>query len=178
MPARLEQYTPPASINFNTLGATQDHRGNLWFATNDGVVRFDGRHFKVFHDPVLEQGDDYFHVVPSPDGRIWCKLGRGDVLSYIDTQQDKIIRIPDTSRVVRDFLAVRRSNYLFAAADSTLWIGQRGTGLLHFNPRTYAVEQVFSQEGEGVRWITQDRQGTIWFTTNQAVYSFDPPPGG
>ncbi|RAJ92992.1 signal transduction histidine kinase [Larkinella arboricola] len=175
MPARLEQYTPPANINFNTFGATQDHRGNLWFATNDGVVRFDGRYFKVFHDPVFKQGDDYFHVVPSPDGRIWCKLGRGNGLSYIDPQQDKIIRIPDTTRVVREFLAVRSSNYLFAAADSTLWIGQRGTGLLHFNPRTYAVEQVFSQEGEGVRWITQDRQGTIWFTTNLAVYAYDPP---
>lgn len=177
MPAWLDQYTPAATINFNTAGATQDHQGNLWFATNDGVVRFDGQHFKVYHDPILKQGDDYFHVVPSPDGRIWCKQGRGGALSYIDPQQARIIRIPDTTRVVREFLAVRNSNYLFAASDSTLWIGQRGRGLLHFNPRTYAVDEVFSQEGEGVRWITQDRQGTIWFTTNRAVYAYQPLNG-
>ncbi|MFD1140946.1 ATP-binding protein [Larkinella insperata] len=174
MPTLLEQHAPPPTINFNIAGATQDQRGNLWLATNDGVVRFDGQHFKVYHDPVLGQGDDYFHVVPSPDGRIWCKQGRGGVLSYIDPRQDRIVRIPDTARVVRVFLSARKSNYLFAARDSTLWIGQRGQGLLHFNPRTYAVEEVFSQPGEGVRWITQDRQGTIWFTTNRAVYAYQP----
>lgn len=177
MPTWLAQYTPAATINFNTAGATQDHQGNLWFATNDGVVRFDGQHFKVYHDPVLNQGDDYFHVVPSPDGRIWCKMGRGGTLSYIDPQQDRIIRIPDSARVIRNYLAVRNSNYLFAAADSTLWIGQRGRGLLHFNPRTYTVDEVFSQQGEGVRWITQDRQGAIWFTTNRAVYAYKPLNG-
>ncbi|MGM9510763.1 ATP-binding protein [Larkinella sp. GY13] len=174
MPARIAQYTPPATINFNTTGATQDRRGHLWFSTNDGIVRFDGQQFRAYHDPVLKQGDDYFHVVPSPDGRIWCKLGRGEVLSYIDPDQDKIIRIPDSSRVIREFLTIRKSNYLFAAADSTLWIGQRGRGLLHFNPRTYAVDEVFSREGEGVRWITEDRRGTIWFTTSRAVYAYHP----
>ncbi|KAA9346404.1 hybrid sensor histidine kinase/response regulator transcription factor [Larkinella humicola] len=174
MPARIAQYLPPATINFNTTGATQDQRGHLWFSTNDGIVRFDGRQFRAYHDPVLRQGDDYFHVVPSPDGRIWCKLGRGEVLSYIDPDQDKIIRIPDSSRVIREFLSIRKSHYLFAAADSTLWIGQRGRGLLHFNPRTYAVDEVFSNVDEGVRWITEDRRGTIWFTTSKAVYAYHP----
>lgn len=175
MPGRIAQFTPPPAINFNTTGATQDRLGHLWFSTNDGIVRFDGQQFRAYHDPVLRQGDDYFHVVSSPDGRIWCKLGRGEVLSYVDPEQDKIIRIPDSSRVIREFLAIRKSNYLFAAADSTLWIGQRGRGLLHFNPRTYAVDEVFSREGEGVRWITEDRRGTIWFTTSQAVYAYHPP---
>ncbi|MBD2755200.1 hybrid sensor histidine kinase/response regulator transcription factor [Spirosoma validum] len=177
MPRFVRRITPPATINFNTVGVTQDARGNLWFATNEGVVRFDGRQFRVYHDPVLGQGDDYFHVIPSPDGRIWCKLGRGSVLSYVDPHLDRIVRVPDSSRLVRDYLSQWRSNYVFADADAKLWIGLRRRGLVRFDPRTYAVEKVFDKEGEAVRWITQDRQGNIWFTTNDGVYAYHPNSG-
>lgn len=172
MPRLVRQITPPPIINFNTVGATEDDQGNLWFATNEGVVRFDGHQFRGYHDPVLRQGDDYFHVIPSPDGRIWCKLGRGSALSYVDPRLDKIVRVPDSTRLVREYLSRWRSNYLFADADTNLWIGLRTRGLIRVNTRTYAVEKVFDKAGEAVRWITQDGQGTIWFTTNQGVYAY------
>ena len=171
MPRLVGQITPPPTINFNTVGATEDAQGNLWFATNEGVVRFDGRQFRVYHDPVLRQGDDYFHVIPSPDGRIWCKLGRGSALSYVDPRLDRLVRVPDSTRLVREYLSRWRSNYLFADADANLWIGLRTRGLIRVNTHTYAVEKVFDKAGEAVRWITQDGQGTIWFTTNQGVYA-------
>ncbi|QMW04932.1 ATP-binding protein [Spirosoma foliorum] len=174
MPAFIRQIPVPSTINFNTVDATQDARGNLWFATQEGVVRFDGRQFRAYHDPVLRQGDDYFHVVPSPDGRIWCKQGRGSILSYINSKEDKIVRVPDSSRLVRDYLVPWRSNYLFADADANLWIGLRQKGLIRFNPRTYAIEPIFDREGEAVRRLTQDQQGIIWFTTNEAVYAYNP----
>ncbi|WP_460978315.1 hybrid sensor histidine kinase/response regulator transcription factor [Spirosoma knui] len=174
MPRLVGKFAVPPTLNFNTVGATQDARGNLWFATNDGVVRFDGHQFKAYHDPVLRQGDDYFHVVPSPDGRIWCKLGRGSALSYIDPTLDRIVRIPDSTRLVREHLSQWRSNYVFADADAMVWIALRRRGLIRFNPRTYAVEKIFDQPDEAARWITQDRAGTIWFTTSKAVYAYNP----
>ena len=89
-------------------------------------------------------------------------------------QLDKIVRVPDSTRLVREYLSQWRSNYLFADADANLWIGLRRRGLIRFNPRTYAVEKVFDRPGEAVRWITQDRQGTIWFTTGAGVYAYNP----
>ncbi|UFH52789.1 histidine kinase dimerization/phospho-acceptor domain-containing protein [Spirosoma sp. KNUC1025] len=174
MPRFVDRFSPPTGVNFNITGATEDAQGKLWFATHEGIVRFDGRQFRVYHDPVLGQGDDYFHLVPSPDGRIWCKLGRGSALSYIDPALDRIIRVPDSSRLVREYLSQWRSNYVFADAQATVWIALRRRGLIRFNPRTYAVEKVFDQPDEAARWITQDPSGTIWFTTNKAVYAYHP----
>ncbi|NEU70265.1 response regulator [Spirosoma agri] len=174
IPRFVHRFRPPAGTNFNVTGAVEDAQGRLWFATNEGVVRFDGQQFRVYHDPVLGHGDDYFHLVSSPDGRIWCKLGRGSALSYIDPKLDRIIRVPDSSRLVREYLSQWRSNYVFADAQATVWIALRRRGLIRFNPRTYAVEKVFDQPDEAARWITQDPAGTIWFTTNKAVYAYNP----
>ena len=66
----------------------QDEKGFLWFATDNGIVKFDGKEMKTFHledgltDPVV------FEFQPDPEGRIWFRTFSGK-LSYIE---DDIIK--------------------------------------------------------------------------------------
>ncbi len=173
LPRLLRQMTETPGVNLKTLGMAEDRRSSLWLATQDGVARLENGSFRVFHDPILRSGDDYYHVVPSPDGRLWLKQGRGHALSYFDDPTEQIVRLSDTTRLVRQFLKPGGCHYVFADRDANVWIGTRKNGLLWFNPRTGAVDSVFSEKTQ-VNWIDQDQQGTIWFTTRWGVASLDP----
>ena len=56
---------------------TEDQRGFIWVATAGGVVRFDGRRFKVFNQSESGLGSDEVNWVSTDrDGHIWAR-GRG-----------------------------------------------------------------------------------------------------
>jgi signal transduction histidine kinase/CheY-like chemotaxis protein len=173
-PKLLRQFTGKSGLNLTASDIVQDARGWQWIASANGIVRFDGRQFRVFHDPVLKEGDFYYHLTPSPDGRIWLKMGSGYSLSYVDTRQQRLVRVADTTRLVRHYLAKYGSHSLFADAEATLWIGLQANGLLKVNSRTLAVEHVVNQ-GLDVRFITQDHRGIIYFTTaNNGFFVYNP----
>ncbi|QKZ12648.1 ATP-binding protein [Spirosoma sp. KUDC1026] len=174
MPRLLRQFDEKPGLSLTALGMTQDTQGHLWMATINGIVRYQGGQFRVFHDPVLKEGDYYYQLVSSVDGRIWLKQGSGLSLAYVDTRQQRIVRLPDSTRVVRDYLARYGSHYLFTDAQASLWIGLKDHGLLKLNPRTLAVKHIVDQ-GLDIRSITQDRQGVIYFATSkQGLFAYNP----
>lgn len=174
VPRLVQAFSAPRGVNLRAGGMTHDARGRIWIATDDGVVCFDGNRFRVFHDPIDPRGDYYYHIVPAPDGRLWLKMGRGYSLSYVDPKGERIVRVPDSTRLVRDYLAPYGCHYLFADAQGMLWIGLKKKGLLRFNPRTGAVTHVVDRPLD-VRSIAQDRQGVIYFTTtDQGLFIYTP----
>ncbi|GAB3739047.1 hybrid sensor histidine kinase/response regulator transcription factor [Spirosoma lituiforme] len=174
VPRLLRQFEGKPGLTLTLTDIIQDQRGVLWAASTNGIVRFDGRQFRVFHDPLLKEGDFYYQVVPAPDGRIWLKMGSGHSLSYLDPVKASIVRVPDTTRLVRDYLASYGSHYVFVDADGTLWIGLKNHGLLEVDSHTFAVKSIID-EGLDVRGIAQDRQGIIYFTSsNRGFYRYNP----
>ncbi|NEU66297.1 ATP-binding protein [Spirosoma agri] len=177
VPRLLRQFDEKRGLSLTAPGMTQDAQGRLWLASTNGIVCFDGSGFRVFHDPVMKEGDYYYHLMASPDGRIWFKMSSGFSLSYIDTRQSRLVRVADTTRLVRAYLAKYGSHSFFADAQANLWIGLQQHGLLKVNPRTLAVEHLIDQ-GLDVRFITQDRRGVVYFTTaKQGLFAYNPQTG-
>lgn len=60
----------------NVYTVTQDHRGYIWLGTRDGLARFDGSHFRVFHhnprDPASFPANDVSNVMVDDRGRVWA----------------------------------------------------------------------------------------------------------
>lgn len=174
VPPLVRQFNRVPGLNLRSDGMAQAAPGHLWIASDDGIARFDGRQFRVFHDPRVKKDDYYYHVLPTPDGRVWLKMGRGYSLSYVDPRQQCIVRLPDTTRLVRDYLARYGFHCLFADAHHTLWIGLKKKGLLRVNTQTFAVEHLVDQSLD-IRGITQDRRGTVYFTTvDQGLFAYAP----
>ncbi|MDL2211061.1 response regulator [Bacteroides sp. OttesenSCG-928-M17] len=69
----------------------QDKRGNMWFATYDGVNRYDGYAFTVYQhsasDPHSIANDIARIVTVDSRGRVW--IGTRDGLSYYDEEKDR-----------------------------------------------------------------------------------------
>jgi len=64
----------------------QDRKGFIWFATDNGVVRYDGNQMETFHtnngltDPVV------FGIVEDAKGRIWFRTYTGKICYYSNKQ--------------------------------------------------------------------------------------------
>lgn len=171
LPPPRQQIPQPPGFNLIVSQMVNDDHGYIWAATDDGLVRSDGNQLRVFHAPWIGRGDDYGHVVPMPDGRVWVKVGKG-ILAYFDPGRQQIVRVADTTRLVREFLAKDGFRHLSADSRGNLWIGLHENGLIRVNPRTLAVDHIFTQK-KNVRSVSEGPDRRIWFTTNTGVYVLD-----
>lgn len=72
------------------VGITQDRKGNMWFATHDGLNRFDGYSFMVYQydesDSTSISDDIIRTVMTDRGGNVWAGTHRG--LSLYDMNKD------------------------------------------------------------------------------------------
>lgn len=87
------------------LSITQDVQGNMWFATFNGVNRFDGYDFTVYRHETGNAGsigDNMVYAVKADDkGGVW--VGTNNWLSYYDADRDAFrnYRCPQKEEDVR-----------------------------------------------------------------------------
>lgn len=107
------------------LDILQDRQGFMWFATQDGLNRYDGYNFKVFK---YIMGNA---LAEDSNGRLWIASGGGGLTRYdpgtghfTHYQHDPAIptSLPD------NYL-----NDVFIARDGTVWVGTSSGGLCRLN---------------------------------------------
>jgi signal transduction histidine kinase/ligand-binding sensor domain-containing protein/DNA-binding response OmpR family regulator len=73
----------------------QDKKGFLWFATGDGLNRYDGHNFKIYRndpsDPKTLSGSEIFTVAEDDEGNLWVGT-RNSGLNKIELATGKITR--------------------------------------------------------------------------------------
>src|SRR5690606_16918371 len=95
-PARLAFQRLEAEDDLLTGGVTslaQDGAGFVWIGTRDGLLRFDGREFKVFRSDGDTEGsighDDIVCLLATRGGALWAGASRG--LSRYDQQRERFV---------------------------------------------------------------------------------------
>lgn len=113
-------------LSQNTIfSITQDFKGNLWFATYDGINKYDGYDFTVYrHVPsdTTSIASDIIHTIMTDDsGRIWIGTEKG--LSFYNEKKDVFENYPLIGRKevnVRNIIQYSDSRLLISA-DSRLY---------------------------------------------------------
>lgn len=141
----------------------EDHRGNIWFGTRQGVSCFNG---KIFDNYTVADGlvsNEIKTIAKDKQGHLWfstygkgvCRFA-GKALAFCTTAQGLL------SNVVTCFSTDKNEN---------LWIGTN-EGLSIYNGMFASHNQTFTNYGfdEGligyeVRGIYQDKVGSVWITT-------------
>ncbi len=134
--------------------ALQDHQGYMWFGTDAGVSRFDGRQFQNFTNTDGLSDNEVLKVFEDSQNRIWFLMLNG-TLSYF--QNGKIYNGLTDKRIAK-VKTKRELMSFYEDADSNLWFGSAG-GELVYVPKA------------GICKVLNLEQMEI-YTANRLVYVF------
>ena len=154
----------------------QDSDGFMWFATNNGLCRYDGYEFKTYKSssqfPELLQSNIVNAIVEDIDHNLWIGTEQG--LHFLDKSTDKIVCISNDS-LPNSFI-----HSLLISRDSTLWVGTQ-VGLLKYNRQTGSFFQYKNRPndetsiaGNSIHALLEDKSGDIWVGTfDNGICRFD-----
>ncbi len=151
----------------SVVSIAQDSIGFIWFATQDGLNKYDGKKFTIYNQ--------YFVDITKPDysflGKIY--LDRENILWILP-----INRIPYFYNVDSDsFIEYEKINdvsAIFQDNKLNLWFGTYSLGLFKKSKHTGEIVQVLNSNETGTVFnITEDPFGNIWISTNSKLIQID-----
>jgi ligand-binding sensor domain-containing protein/serine phosphatase RsbU (regulator of sigma subunit) len=142
----------------------QDENGDLWFATEAGVNRYDGRRFYAL---TKEDGlpHNWVHtILRDRKGDLWIGTMKG--LCRYDGE--KIVDLRGENYPLGGWIQA-----LLDDSRGHVWIGS-GNGLCRYDGKEFTS---FSEEeelgGVSVRSILEDSRGSLWIGTEKGLYRYD-----
>lgn len=178
---------PPGKPFVHVTGIVQDKRGYMWFASKNGLFRYDGYAIKQYRNDPLNQNslssDAIEAICIDKDGIIWlgtfnAGLERFDPVKEIFTHYKH--NANDASSLNNDSISV-----VFSDRSGVLWVGAncldrldiRTGKFIHYRNKASDKTSISSNQ---VRAIYEDKKGELWIGTG-TVYGpsgENPADGG
>ena len=162
---RYRVYDVSRGLSENSiLDMFQDVHGYMWFATKDGLNRFNGYTFDVFRKNLDGVNLKIDAVIPHRDGcRIW--VGSDYKLLLFDPRDESFVVDP----VLDVITGVQSITYdetdLWVASESGVW---KWDGVNP--PKRYEFPQ--SEEGYFARVVMRDSSGNLWVSLGSGIYRY------
>ncbi len=161
----------------------QDKQGYLWFATQDGLNKYDGYDFKkYFHDPNDSTSLSYSSIsiiYSDSKDNLWVGTWGGG-LNRFDRSTGSFVRyyseISDSNN-----LGSQRISFIMESQKEELWIGTGEDGLFIYNYNSETFRYFNSSNSnlyhDRIWGLAEDGDGTIWIATETGLNKFTPSNG-
>ena len=164
------------------LDIVQDKNGFLWFATQDGLNRFDGYEFKVFkniRNDSTSISDNWINAIAvGKNNCLWLATESGGVCRFdLKTQTSenfKAVKGKEAflqNNIIRDILEDKKGNLWVATWGGGVSVLRNGTN--RFETYRNSKENRNSVSDDFVRAIYEDENGTIWVGTKIGLGKFN-----
>jgi len=169
-------------------GCVEDQKGFMWFATQDGINRYDGYGFKVYQSgegPRHPSSSWINSIYMDKKDQIWI-LFQGSGINRFDTHKDLFYNyktggdnVGSISTNVIQPLNSSLFNMFYEDVNDQLWIGsQNGLNFYHRESDTFTVFQ--NKPGNPLSLIDNriisldgDHEGNIWIGTQRGLSKFE-----
>ena len=158
----------------NVRGILQDKEGFMWFATHDGLNKYDGYKFTVYKNIPNDENslshNNLWRILEDRRGNIWIATWGGG-LDMFDPETEKFIHHRydpyNANSVSDDFIYT-----LFEDHEGKIWIGTNNGGLNVLDPITNKIIRYqfdkFNNNGisdNEIRDIHEDPEHNLWIAT-------------
>ncbi len=160
----------------------EDRQGFMWFATEDGLNRYDGYTFKVFsHDPANPgslSNNDISRLYLDTKGRLWIGTYKGG-LNRFDAETERFVVFKHDESNPHS-LSDNEVASIFQDSRGTLWVGTiyGGLNLLdessgQFKHFSHDSDDPYSLSNNTIYAMSEDANGDLWFGTRGGLNHFD-----
>lgn len=171
----------PPDFEYNIIRCIlKDHKGYMWFGTDDGLVRFDGINVYTYvHDP--DNPNSIRHntvnsLAEDEYGNLWVGTSLG--LFLYNRETDNFMRVgeiyPDLVRLNSNFVS-----YLYYH-ENRLWVCTYGDGINIYNVKERSIEHLAynpqdpnSLSSNQITCVAVDGKHNIWAGTQNGLNLFD-----
>ncbi len=172
-----------------TWDVLQDSKGFMWFATSNGVNRYDGYNMKLIdrNETGLLKANAVWSLMEDERGRLWIGANGGGLSRY-DRATQSIQSFFETVRKGRIGGQTIRRIHASKQTPGLYWVAVHGRGLsrmttsasgdmeiVHFDKSTLDPNAISSY---GVSQMYEDRNGTLWLGTGLGVVRLDSDSPG
>ena len=167
----------------NVKAILQDHRGFMWFATQDGLDRYDGNTFVVYkhnpNDPDSLSANLVVDLIEDDQGYLWIATYTGGVNKF-DPRTERFTRYRhDPSNP--NSIGADSVNSIARDSRGCLWFGTEASGLDKFDPTTKTFTHYLNDsDGLFVGRITkviEDSHRDIWFVGERGLFHLNIKTG-
>jgi ligand-binding sensor domain-containing protein/anti-sigma regulatory factor (Ser/Thr protein kinase) len=144
----------------------KDKRGFVWFGTEDGLTRFDGRYYVVFksrpNDTQVLSGNIINDLYEDKDGILWIATADGGITKYdyrlSITRQFKQFRhnAHDTESIPED--AVKK---IVEDRTGNLWLATSNSYVVRLNKKTEKFDTPVKKGTSGILTLLMDNHDTL-----------------
>lgn len=174
--------TAKDGLSSNSVNAIlKDHFGLLWFATVDGLNKFDGTHFTVYRNipgnAASLQSNEILSIHEDKAGNLWVGTGGGS-LSLYDRKNDAFINFP--SGAGANSITSNVINAICSDYKGKVWIAH-WDGICILDPATRLISKLPEGFPKSNTFITkpaiflfEDSRHIMWIGTNDGLYQYNP----
>jgi len=171
---KFTSLTSMDGLSSNTVTAIlKDRCGLMWFATDDGLNRFDGTDVLVYRhskeDSTSLRSSDITSLHQDQKGRIWIGTIEGGLHLY-NRRKDSFVSISSPHSVTS----------IGSDASGKLWVGTTG-GLINVDPQSHHISTFSSipkmpdEISKGlILSIAIDRKQRVWIGSKNGLFRIDP----
>ncbi|AUD07608.1 histidine kinase [Spirosoma pollinicola] len=158
----------------NVTCILQDHKGFMWFGTQDGLNKFDGYSYTLYRNNPRKPASlshSYIHALfEDRQGRLWVGTDGGG-LSLFDASTETFTNYRHIPSLATS-LAHNKVMAIAQDGQGQLWVGTEGGGLDRFDPQKKTFTH-FRHQPQNPHSLSQDlvssiciaRSGAIWVGT-------------
>ena len=156
----------------------EDKEGFMWWATMDGLVRFDGRTFKKYrysaNYPNGLGSNQTTAICQAANGNIWVGTGIEGIFVF-NPQTEHFTNLKHDPANTNSLSA---NGIAMLATDKAgnIWIGTRSAGICKYNPNNEAFTR-YQQPGDGSAFL-QQTNGNIWIGHSYGLAKYLPNQDG
>lgn len=149
-----------------------DETGYVWFATENGLVQYDGKRYTNYDDKNGFKDALIYDIHKDVEGDFWVSTEFGGIAKF---QGDSAFYIPELATI--DSILI---NFIADGPNGTIWFGSDDMGIFEWDKKE-GLHQVITEETglpDNQIWdFTFDEQGRAWIATSSGVALYEQDGG-